>query len=78
MELRAAIDAIRVAEGALTRARLDHPERGSCAIRAVIDVEIQNLRRSRQHIYAAECSIASLRAREALANNRPDGVKTGV
>lgn len=54
--LAAAIDAIASAEAALSRARKDHPEKGTDAIRAVIDVELTNLRRSRQHILSAKAA----------------------
>jgi hypothetical protein len=52
-DLSAAVDGIAAAEAALCRARYAYPAKGECAVRAAIDVELENLRRSRQHILSA-------------------------
>lgn len=51
--LATAVDMIASAEGALNRARVHYPDKGECAVRAVIDAELSELRRSRRHILAA-------------------------
>lgn len=53
LELAAAANAIAQAEAALTRARRSFPDKGTCCIRGVIEVELADLKRSRHHILAA-------------------------
>jgi hypothetical protein len=55
-----AIDAIAAAEGALARAAGAFPNVGTCAIRAVIDVERGNLKASRRHMLAARTALGTV------------------
>lgn len=51
--------------GALKEARRKYPDKGECAIRAVIDVEIQNIGASHRHLKAALGAISVSGARES-------------
>lgn len=44
---------IAIAERELRALRRSYPDKGECAMRAVIDVELQNLAASRRHLIAA-------------------------